>query len=246
MPQQGSLCPTQTKMEQWTYVTLPCPFGGPQSTSKTCRDGITQLIESSTELHNSLASFEKALTTVQERMTNHVIASHNQKWQDASDHVSSMEPNYWTEKSVTSAMSPPNPTEPLSNECRYVTMHCPYTVKTNKTCRTGLTQIVGDSIDMAVSQVQAHMASHMTDVHDMSWDRACDPIHFQEVTVCVEAMPPMTQDWEADSSERRRRSRSPRGCKGGNGSTSSGSKGGSKGGKDGSGGKDGKGGKVHF
>ena len=118
-------------------------------------------------------------------------------------------------------------------------MYCPYTAKTNKTCRTGLTQIVGDSIDMAVSQVQARMASHMTATHDMSWDQACDLIHFQEVTVCAEATPPMKQDCEADSSERRHRSRSPRGCKGGNGSASSGSKGG----KGGSGGKDGKGGK---
>ena len=238
---------TDQEMEQWTYVTLPCPFGGPRSTSKTCRDGLTQLIDSTTELHNSLASFEKALTTVQERMTNHVMVSHNLEWQDASDHVSSMEPKYWTEQSVTSAMSPPNPLEPRNNECRYVTMHCPHAAKTNKTCRmVHLTQIVGDSIDMAVSQVQARMASHMTATHDMSWDQACNLIHFQEVTVCVKAMPPTTQDWKADSSEHRHRSRSPRGCKGGDGSASSGSKGGSKGGKDGSGGKDGKGGKVHF
>ena len=111
---------TDQEMEQWTYVTLPCPFGGPRSTSKTCRDGLTQLIDSTTELHNSLTSCEKALTTVQERMTNHVTVSHNLEWQDASDHVSSMEPKYWTEQSVACAMSPPNPTEPHNNECRYV------------------------------------------------------------------------------------------------------------------------------
>ena len=208
-------------------------------TSKTCRNGLAQLIDSSDE-SDSLASSAKALALLKERMTNHVIGSHDLVWQDASDHVNLMEPHYWTEKAATSsAVSPPTPLEAHTNECRYVMMCCPCTDKINKTCWSGLKQIVDDSIDNALSLVQTRMASHMTDVHDMSWGQACDLVHFQEATVCVEATPP-----ESASSERRRRSRSPHGCKGGSGSGSSANaSSGSKGGKDGNGGKAGKGGK---
>ena len=61
------------------WVTLPCPFGNPQCSSKVCRNGITQSV------HND--DDETALTQVQERMTNHVIATHNLEWQEASDLV---------------------------------------------------------------------------------------------------------------------------------------------------------------
>ena len=116
--------------------------------------------------------------------------------------------------------------------------------KINKTCWRGLQQIVGDSVDIAISEIHTRMASHLAEVHEMTWAHACERIHFHEVIVGVDPTPPMTQA-EGESC---RRSRSPRGCKGGSGcasggGTSSGSASGVKGGKDSDSGKAGKGGK---
>jgi hypothetical protein len=129
----------------------------------------------------------------------------------------------------------------------YVRMTCPMSDKINKTCWCGLQQVVGDSVDMAISEIHTRMASHLTEVHGMTWEHACERIHCHEVIVGMDPYS-MPQD---ESSDCRHRSRSPRGCKGGSGCASGGggSSGSASGGKDGKGGtgidsgKAGKGGK---
>ena len=110
-----------------------------------------------------------------------------------------------------------------------------------------LEQIVIDSIDQAVAEVQARMASHMQDVHDTSWEQACEVTHFQEAIYKVEATPPTGN---SVTLERRHRSRSPRcgkgggGSKGGSGYASCGGTGSGSASSGGTGGEDGNVGKV--
>ena len=124
-----------------------------------------------------------------------------------------MEPQTWSEKASPPPVPSPVPQpEPLGGgvpppppaerpPCRYMTMWRPY----SSTCRESRTQVVGASIDMVVDQLQARMACHGTDAHAMTWDLACDMVLLQEVTVWASrGTPPMTQECQAGSSERRR------------------------------------------
>ena len=130
----------------------------------------------------------------------------------------------------------------------YLRMTCPVSDKINKTYWRGLQQVVGDSVDMAISEIHTRMANHLTEVHGMTWGHAYERIHCHEVNVGMDPYS-MPQD---ESSDRRHRSRSPRrgcgsGCGGSSSSASDGKDGkGGKGGKDGTdidSGKAGKGGK---
>ena len=233
-------------MAQWTYVKLPCPFGGPQCQMKICRNGITQLIENTADPDN-WASNGKALALLKERMANHVIGTHDLLWAQAMEHVNMMEPQYWTEEAPATGEHVKHSIPVAPRATMYLRMTCPVSDKINKTCWCGLQQVVGDSVDMAISEIHTRMASHLTEVHGMTWEHACERIHCHEVIVGMDPYS-MPQD---ESSDCRHRSRSPRGCKGGSGCASGGggSSGSASGGKDGKGGtgidsgKAGKGGK---
>ena len=235
----------QHKMDRWAYVMLPCPCGGPRSSSKVCRNGINQPIESTDE-SDIWEGSEKALATLKERMACHVIGAHDLVWAEAMEHVNLMEPQYWTEEAPATRehVTRSIPVAPHVNQ--YVRMNCPMEDKINITCTDGVRQIVGETVDIAVSEIRTRLASHLTEVHAMTWEHACEWIQLEEVIVGVE--PPMTQEGESASSDGRHRSRSPRGCKGGSGcasggGASSGSTSGGKGGKDSTSGKAGKGSK---
>ena len=227
---------------------LHCPFGGPRCTTKVCRNGINQLIESTDESH-IWAGSEKALAMLKERMASHVIGAHDLVWAEAMEHVNLMEPQYWTEEAPATRehVTRSIPVAPHVNQ--YVRMNCPMEDKINITCTDGVRQIVGETVDIAVSEIRTRLASHLTEVHAMTWEHACEWIQLVEVIVGQET--PMTQEGGSASSDGRHRSRSPRGCKGGSGCASGGggSSGSASGGKDGKGGtgidsgKAGKGGK---
>ena len=143
---------------QWHYVTLQRPFGGPQGASKTCRNDITQVIDSE-------AGYETTLAQVKERLTNHVTASHNLKWHATSAHVNKMQPQTWSEKALPppAVLVSPMPQTPSTGDLvqtptpmgpplRYLKMSSPCnstTKTTGKTCKKNLTEVVGASIDMA-------------------------------------------------------------------------------------------------
>jgi len=222
-------------MNRWAYVMLPCPCGGPRSSSKVCRNGINQPIESTDE-SDIWAGSEKALATLKERMACHIIGAHDLVWAEAMEHVSLMEPQYWTEEAPATRehVTRSIPVAPHVNQ--YVRMNCPMEDKINITCTDGVRQIVGETVDIAVSEIRTRLASHLTEVHAMTWEQACEWIQLEEVIVGQE--PPMTHEGESASSDGRRRSRSPRsgGGKGGKDSTNGG-----KGGKDSTSGKAGKG-----
>ena len=122
---------------QWNYATLQSPAGGPQGASETCRNGITQVIDSE-------AGYETTLAQVREWLTNHITASHHLEWHAASDHVSRMQPQTWSDKALPSPaalVSPVPQTPPLGGVVqtptpmgpprRYVTMYCPHNSTTN-------------------------------------------------------------------------------------------------------------------
>ena len=123
-----------------------------------------------------------------------------------------MEPQTWSEKASPPPIPSPVPQpEPLGGvvphptpaerpPCRYVTLWCP----DSSTCKESRTQVVGASMYMVVDQLQTRMACHGTDTHAMTWDLACGIVLFHEVTVWASrSTPPMTQECEADSAERR-------------------------------------------
>jgi hypothetical protein len=201
---------------------------------KICRNGITQLVENTADPDN-WASNGKALALLKERMANHVIGTHDLLWAQA----------MWTEEAPATGEHVKHLIPVAPRASMYVRMTCPMSDKINKTCWRGLQQVVGDSIDMAISEIHTRMASHLTEVHEMTWDHACERIRCHEVIV---GMDPYSMPKD-ESSDCRHRSRSPRGCKGGSGcasggGTNSGRASGGKGGKDGkdSAGKGGKGG----
>ena len=223
---------------------LPCPFGGPRSSSKVCRNGINQPIESTDE-SDIWAGSEKAIATLKERMACHIIGAHDLVWAEAMEHVNLMEPQYWTEEAPATREHVTRSILVAPHVNQYVRMNCPMEDKINITCTDGVRQIVGETVDIAVSEIRTRLASHLTEVHAMTWEHACEWIQLEEVIVGVE--PPMTQEGESASSDGRHRSRSPRGHKGGSGCASGGgaSKGstsGGKGGKDSTSGKGSKGG----
>jgi len=134
---------------------------------KICRNGITQLIENTADPDN-WASNGKALALLKERMANHVIGARGRIWAEAMEHVSMMEPQYWTEEAPSTGehVTRSIPVAPRAN--RYVRITCPMADKINKTCWRGLQQIVGVSVDIAISEIHTRMASHLTEVHDMT------------------------------------------------------------------------------
>ena len=81
--------------QRWHYVTIHCPYGSESSTTKMCRNGVTQCVVNSDR--------ELALSQAQDRMSQHINACHDLNWMEAGQLARGLQAEYWAEEPATPA-----------------------------------------------------------------------------------------------------------------------------------------------